>query len=1195
MVVFIDLESDDDEPCRCVASSGEQTRAMMPAGLAAAALPEEGKAADNSERLSGPAAFSAALTCYPVALALASHIDLNDLHALSLTCHSIRNSLVQYAPRLVASSLRCSFDSLPLLADLLHAQFDIAEPDHDSLPSTPGTPAPARPPAAVAVGPLVARSAVAVSTKTFPCARDLVAACQKCGTVVCRNCATKAPSDRYLTERHRRLCRKCLDAPLIAHLQPLRGVDELPVHDPAPMSSASSAGSALSSAGSSILLDDVDSASCDSNAFTSKAFLRGPCLCASRGSYLCAGCGHNLRTNDTMHSRAWTWRSRYSTHIGGGIGTGLGLGDQGQKCGRGQYCLETGPEGVSWVELDCCSGGDEHEAWASSLSGTLMALGDRPSSSPQSKRPGYFQQEIEGIGGVVKTKVRKRVKVGATVYEYEDERRTGKYLERESSGRERSWCGWCGRVCLGEKDRQDQAVDYGIMTAVRVDYYNGSQVPVDYYDGSPSRLSLPYSTVISSSRINIVPRTRLFAWMNLPDAPARRRSSSLDRPDPYSSPSVYYDNEDAIRKQLLGPNNRTVSSYINRGRRSFSPAQGPYPQRRTSHDEYLEQDQELLIDVQRTLKDLIEQEDVDGDQQITIDDHGPKHIALGTFASAGYRSTEVRGNYMISNLLQELTLAQDLGKKVVKLHRSRLNENPVDRLSRRIRDEFWKNLERCLDANSIEKAGKDPKSWADDDRPRIYVPHGCPEQYDYYTRVARDQPEMGLDVRWLPQDGLDARYVRGLNGAPGILALAMTKTIVNGKEVLKGEPFVVPGGRFNELYGWDTYMESLGLIENGRVGLAKSMVINFIFCIQHYGKILNANRSYYLCRSQPPFLTDMVLRVYDKIKQDEGALDFLRNGIRAAIKEYYNVWTAEPRYDPVTGLSRYRPAGLGIPPETEASHFVHIITPYAKSGGLTFAEYVRAYNNDEIDEPELDEYFLHDRAVRESGHDTSYRLEGCAANLATIDLNALLYKYEIDIAWCIRHFFKDGLTIPPEFQTEANRLDGVEKSATWDRRAKLRKARVDKYMWDEKAGMYFDYDTVKKKRTTYESATTFWAMWAGLSSPRQAASLVLNALPKFEVFGGLVSGTQESRGRIGLDRPTRQWDYPFGWAPQQILAWGGLIRYGYSDEAQRLAYKWLYMVTKAFVDFNGVVVEKYNVTRELDPHKVEAEYGNQGM
>ncbi|KAK5064564.1 hypothetical protein LTR84_000397 [Exophiala bonariae] len=682
--------------------------------------------------------------------------------------------------------------------------------------------------------------------------------------------------------------------------------------------------------------------------------------------------------------------------------------------------------------------------------------------------------------------------------------------------------------------------------------------------------------------------------MSLPDAQHHRRNSSLERRDPYSSPSVYYD-EDAVRRQLLGARNRTVSSYIKPARATlFEATNGAYPTRRTSHDEYYQHHQELLVDVERTLKDLITREDIDGNQQITIEDNGPKHIALGTFASAGYRTTEVRGNYMISNLLQELTLAQDLNKKVVKIHRSRLSENPVDRLSRRIRDEFWNNLTRALDRNTIEKAGRDPKDWTDDPRPRIYIPRACPEQFEYYTQIVRDQPEMRLDVCWLPEGPITAEYVRSLNNAPGILALAMRKTIIDGKETLKGEPFIVPGGRFNELYGWDSYMESIGLIENGKVEMAKSMVFNFAFCIEHYGKILNANRSYYLSRSQPPFLTDMALKVYEKIKHEVGALDFLRLAIRAAIKEYYNVWMSAPRLDPITNLSRYRPDGLGVPPETESSHFLHILTPYAEKHGMTFEEFVQAYNSDKINEPELDEYFLHDRAVRESGHDTSYRLEGCAANLATIDLNSLLYKYEIDIAWCIRQYFKDRLVIPPEFQTDANRKEGYETSATWDRRAKLRKARIDKYMWNEAKGMYFDYDTVNKKRTSYETATTFWAMWAGCASPKQAAALVHNALPKFDCFGGLVSGTEESRGQIGIDRPNRQWDYPFGWAPQQMLAWGGFIKYGYIEEAQRLAYKWLYMVTKAFVDFNGVVVEKYNVTRELDPHKVEAEYGNQG-
>jgi alpha,alpha-trehalase len=301
-----------------------------------------------------------------------------------------------------------------------------------------------------------------------------------------------------------------------------------------------------------------------------------------------------------------------------------------------------------------------------------------------------------------------------------------------------------------------------------------------------------------------------------------------------------------------------------------------------------------------------------------------------------------------------------------------------------------------------------------------------------------------------------------------------------------------------------------------------------------------------------------------------------------------------PRYDESTGLSKYLPGGLGVPPETEASHFEHILTPYAEKHGMTFQEFVEAYNYQRVHEPELDEYFRHDRAVRESGHDTSYRLEKVAANLAIVDLNSLLYKYEVDIARIIRTHFKDKLEIPEEFCAPGKTPGYIESSAAWERRAKRRRQLVDKYLWDEEAGMYFDYDVVKKARTGYESATTFWPLWSGLATPRQATILVERALPKFEVFGGLVSGTEKSRGVVGLDRPNRQWDYPFGWAPQQILAWVGLQRYGYEAEAQRLAYRWLYMVTKAFVDFNGVVVEKYDVTRQIDPHRVEAEYGNQG-
>ncbi|KAK8233526.1 neutral trehalase [Phyllosticta capitalensis] len=666
--------------------------------------------------------------------------------------------------------------------------------------------------------------------------------------------------------------------------------------------------------------------------------------------------------------------------------------------------------------------------------------------------------------------------------------------------------------------------------------------------------------------------------------------TSTNELDPLSSDKVYYG-----QSHKKNSKTRTYSAVVDVSRSHEALMAGlKQPGRRSSHDEPSSVPRKFLIPVDETLKTLLDREDTDQNYQITIDDHGPKVLSLGTAASNGLNRFDVRGTYMLSNLLQELTLAKDYGRKTIVLDEARLNENPVNRLSRLIKDSFWNNLTRKTDASNIARIARDPKDWTPNPHPRVYIPRGAPEQYEYYQKHANEHPEENLEVIWLAEDCANDDYVRDLNDAPGLLALDMEEYInEKGEKDFRGLPFVVPGGRFNELYGWDSYMESLGLLVNDRVDLVKSMVQNFCFCIKHYGKILNGNRTYYLGRSQPPFLTDMSLRVFERIKHEPGSIDFLRTSILAAIKEYYSVWMAQPRYDQESGLSRYRPQGIGVPPETEATHFVHILDPYAKKHGMTFEEFVQAYNHRKVIEPELDDYFLHDRAVRESGHDTSYRLERVAANLATVDLNSLLYKYETDIARVIRGHFNDRLPIPKEFCLPGQE-PYVETSATWDRRAKRRKALMDKYMWNEEEGMYFDYNTVEKKQTGYESATTFWPMWSGVATPRQAAALVSKALPKLEEYGGLASGTEKSRGEVGLERPNRQWDYPFGWAPQQMLAWVGFQRYGYETEAQRLAYKWCYMVTKAFVDFNGVVVEKYDVTRPIDPHKVEAEYGNQG-
>lgn len=161
---------------------------------------------------------------------------------------------------------------------------------------------------------------------------------------------------------------------------------------------------------------------------------------------------------------------------------------------------------------------------------------------------------------------------------------------------------------------------------------------------------------------------------------------------------------------------------------------------------------------------------------------------------------DAQGTYMLSNLLQELALARDHGRKRIVLDEARLTENPVDRLSRMIKYSFWNALTRRIDGEGLEIICADPKNRTGRVNPRIYVPHGEPAMAEYYRQVAREKPHLNLDVQVLPPKPDDPAYVKSLNNKPGILALAMQE-VDNGKgqKVLKGIPFVVPGARFNEV------------------------------------------------------------------------------------------------------------------------------------------------------------------------------------------------------------------------------------------------------------------------------------------------------------------------------------------------------------------------------------------------------------
>lgn len=581
----------------------------------------------------------------------------------------------------------------------------------------------------------------------------------------------------------------------------------------------------------------------------------------------------------------------------------------------------------------------------------------------------------------------------------------------------------------------------------------------------------------------------------------------------------------------------------------------------------------FLCNIEENLDKLLQQEDTDNDKKITIEDKGPKKF---TVKSVNGNPIEVKGTYYLSNLLQELVLAKESGNEIAEIDEDKIFEKPVDRISRMIKDYYWDGLTRRIDTAGLKKILIDTKTKSSNYY--LYVPFNDNAAYEYFQAAVDATKEINITVVKLPKE-ITPEYVSSINNKPGVLSLALRK---NEKGEIEGVPFVVPGGRFNEMYGWDSYFESLGLIFDGRVDLAKAMADNFVYEIEHYRQILNANRTYYLTRSQPPFLTSLALAVYNSSTQTHETKEWLKKLLNACIKEYKTVWINEQRLTN-TGLSRYYGSGIGLAPETEPTHFDSILKPFAEKAGLTIREYHKKYLNREIIEPEIEEFIKHDRSIRESGHDTSYRLDKISANLNTVDLNSLLYKYEVDIAEIIKSKFENYFVS----------YDGViENSETWLRKAEERKSLINELMWNEEKGFFFDYNFVKKEQTGFESATTFYPLWAGLATKEQADLLVKKSLPILEFAGGITGSSRESVGIINNKRPQKQWDYPNGWAPHQILIWEGLKNYGYHEAAERLAYKWLYVILKNAVDYNGTIPEKYDVVSCT--HKVFAEYGNVG-
>ncbi len=407
--------------------------------------------------------------------------------------------------------------------------------------------------------------------------------------------------------------------------------------------------------------------------------------------------------------------------------------------------------------------------------------------------------------------------------------------------------------------------------------------------------------------------------------------------------------------------------------------------------------------------------------------------------------------------------------------------------------------------------------------------------------------------------------------------------------------YVVPGGRFNEMYGWDSYFIIRGLVRDKRLDLAQGMVENFFFEIEHYGAVLNANRTYYLTRSQPPFLTSMILAVYEAQKA-AGHEDraWLLKAYGYATRDY-SLWTREPHLAGSTGLSRYYDFGNGPAPESlkdETGHLSQVAAYFlahpgggrgylvpAKSGetspalagplfGLQVCETTTTMAQSGCASAGTallsTDYYKGDRAMRESGYDISFRFGPFGAathHYAPVCLNSLLYKTEEDLALM------------------SDVLGRKKEGADWRKRADDRKERIQTYLWDVKRGLYFDYDFEKQLQSSYEYVTTFLPMWTGIATPEQARAIMKN-LAVFEKSGGLVMSPYESGG---------QWDYPYAWAPNQLLADEGIRRYGFKDDADRVSYEFLSTVAENFRR-DGTIREKYNAATRSSETQVTAGY-----
>lgn len=354
--------------------------------------------------------------------------------------------------------------------------------------------------------------------------------------------------------------------------------------------------------------------------------------------------------------------------------------------------------------------------------------------------------------------------------------------------------------------------------------------------------------------------------------------------------------------------------------------------------------------------------------------------------------------------------------------------------------------------------------------------------------------------------------------------------------------YIVPGGRFREIYYWDSYFTMQGLAVSNRYDLIEDMVNNFAYLILHYGHIPNGNRNYYLGRSQPPYFALMV----ELLQEHEG---------NAIYKKYFPAMEKEYAFwmngtEKLKTMQAYRrvvkmPDGsilnrnwddVNKPRQESYAEDVATSKVYKNGDGMVFRN-LRGCAESGID--------FSSRWFRDTMHLNTVE----TSNLVPVDLNSLLYAYETVLS-------------------KAARASGqTAKANLYHQKVQKRRAAILKYCWNADAGYFFDYDLRKHRTTGRWNIVMDIPLFCNVATAEQAEAVQKNIEEKFLKDGGAVTSVFNTG---------EQWDAPNGWAPLEFITVKGLLNYHYDDLAKKIAERWMENNERVFKS-TGKMLEKYNV------------------